>query len=428
MFKHLPFFESIGAFADPKMVAGKEHVLAEFEAALVILRTFDAWLDSPAWVMGLEDPVILAAREEKISAVHEEGIQHLFRTMLRYFDEYKGEGATYVVGPFFAYAWLLEERGWYTLAEDVLRTIEQAVTPVGGPKDLQCAIHACRKLGDLAIRQSDFLKAKTWFESQRFLAEFIHATEHALDARVRHAGVQQTIGNLGQAETVLTDVIAEARQARLPRVESFARRSRGAAMLRQDRPGDALREYYHAYQLAPDQLEREWLLGDLAGCLSLLGVLNTARVIHETLAQVAVNSATRTLALVNLVEVLVWDNDQVAFQRVWKEVLQRPLARDLRIHALFYHAKGIERFGTVETAIAAYTDVAQQAQQMGVYDFEFRALSAIDRLRDPEQSLTTAETRADTATSDASPAVQAEWRDIATAIEESCRLQRQMAM
>src|SRR5580704_8052946 len=147
--RHIPFFEAIADVADTEQAAEKSGLLAELHAAIIILRLFDDWVDNPGTVLGIEDP--RRKREMTVNEVQDMGIQHLFKKMLHMLDEWKGHHPTRVVGPMIAYAWLLEERELYQLAEDVMTTVADAVQPVSGPVHHPRAIEVQRKLGQLAM-------------------------------------------------------------------------------------------------------------------------------------------------------------------------------------------------------------------------------------------------------------------------------------
>ena len=355
---------------------------------------------------------------QKIEGLSDIKVRHLLGTMVSGLTHGEGNNPALVVGPLLAYAWLLEEREHYTLATDVLQTVAAVIDSVDGSMDYELAVTVHRRIGDLFHRNRLFDDAETSYARARVLAEAMNNQALALDARIHLAGLQCTRGNLGDADTALATVIEEASRAQLSRVEAFARRTRGAAIYRRKRPGDALREYYAAFVIAPDDLQREWLLGDIAACVTLLGLRDTARLVHQVLAKTSHSLAVQSLALVNLLEIYVLDDNQVAFHALRKVLQQRDLARDLRLYVLLFEARAAEQWQGVEAAIAAYTVLVEQAQLTGVHDLEFEALEALKLLQRQHEHVA-AHLSAST------PPPDTEWRDVTEAIEAACRLRLQ---
>lgn len=406
--RHLPFFQILAEHADET----DSSLWHEFQAAVVILRYLTDWAECPALATGTDQGIQLL--KQHISETQDDAARYLLSAMLGNLLRSRSSDPGLIVGPFLAYAWLLEERTYFALAADVLQTIVEIVDPPTGPAHQQLAAIVHRRNGDLFHRHRQFDLAETHYKRELALANAIGDQALALDARTRLAAVQTTRGNLGQAETDLSAIIEEAERARELRVEAYARRARGSTMQRRGRTGDALREFYAAFLIAPDDFEREWLLGDIASCAAELGLLDTARIIHQTLARTAHTPAAQSLALVNLLEIAVWTDDQETFRALWQELLERDLARDLQLHALLYAAKGAERWQGAEAARTAYTALVDQARQAGVHDVEFIALEALKSLQSKSGqatgSLPTIRSAAAT-----------EWGDIAAAIETACR-------
>lgn len=407
--RHLPFFEVLAAQSDDT----DSSIWHECQTAIVVLRLLTDWAESPTLATVTTHGVTLL--KEHLAKTEDDTVKHLLGTILSDLLHPKTNDPALILGPFLAYAWTLEERLYFELAADVLQTVVDVVDPPSGPIDQEWAIIAHRRAGDLFHRHRQFDSAETSYNRARLLAESAGDHQRSLDIQTRLAGVQESRGNLGNAESMLAAIIDEAQSKHLTRTESFARRARATTMLRRNRTGDALSEFYAAFVIAPDDLEREWLLGGIAGCASLLGLRDTARLIHQALAKTAHNQAAQSTALVNLLEIAVWDDDQETFQKIWQDLLQRDLARDLKLHASLFSARGVEQWEGSDAAEKAYAVLAEEARQVGVHDIEFAALEALDRLHNRRG-------QANVNLPTSMPTLQPEWKDIAASIEADCRL------
>ena len=417
MIRHLVFFEAMADVAESDADPSTSDLYAELQAAFCLLRLLDEWIDCPALVFGLgEGAIRIRLLIEKVPNL---AVRHIFRTIVSVMTHWDGGSITSVVAPFVSYAWLLEERERFVLAADVLKTAVEIVDPLRGTIDRGFAARLYRRLGDIALRQRQFDQADEYYEDTLRVATAGGEYDLALDARIRRATVQLTRGDLGDAEVVLTAIIKRAREVHLPRAESYGRRVRGAVMQRRGRAGEALCEFYKAYTLAPDDLEREWLLGDIAVCALDLGLRDVARTIHQALAKTAHTPAAKSLALVNLLEIAVFDNDPATFRAIWLELQHQELPRDQALYAALYRAKGIEWWHGSETAKIAYAELATRAQLAGAHHVEFQAMDALQRL---EQGQGHNETTPAEVLFPRSMPFNPTWGKVAEAVEEACQL------
>jgi tetratricopeptide (TPR) repeat protein len=414
--RHLAFFEVISEHADQA-----DPVWVESVAGMLVLRFFEEWLDSPA-LASMNEPGIARMRQ-MIDEIANPEARHLLGTAVSVLIQAEGGNPSLVVGPLLAYARCLEEAGRVTLAEDVLNTVLEAINAPHGVRDLRLAVAIYHRLGSIALSTKRLDDADASYSRALFLCENLHDLSVELEIRIRLAQVYISRGNLGDAVPVLTTIIDRAQSAALQRIEALGRRVRGAVMQRQGHVGSALREYYLAYTQTSDELEKEYLFGDIATCASELGLRSTARVVHTTLARTAFGEETRSRALINLLEISVWDGDQETFNRLWKELLERKLPTYLHAFAQLYHASGIERWQSRQMAIEAYESVAEYAARTGHHHTEFLALEAAKRLQGSQEQLAVTATPAAALTSEDS--IPSQWNDVTEAIEALCNLKLQ---
>ena len=411
--RHLAFFEAIAEHPDQG-----DPLWVESVSGMLVLRFFEEWLDSPA-LASVNEPGI-GRMQGLIEEIENPEIRYLLGTAVRVLMEAEGGRPSLVVGPLLAYARYLDEEGRDVLAIDVLHTVAEAVNPPDGAGDFRLAAQIYLRIGALAIRSRQFDVAEANHKTAIGLGELLDDRAIVLEANIAQAMVTTMRGNLGEAEASLTALIQQARSAGIPWLEARGRHIRGSAIQRRGRAGEALRDFYAAYPIAPNELMREMLLNDMAACAAELGLWRTARIVHRTLAQTAQSEAARSAALINLLEVAIWDKDQAAFQAAWRQLGQCKIPGDLQLHAEWYYAQGIEYWEEHQVAVEAYTNVVKRAKEVGVHEIEFRALQALDRLQ-------SADSQPPVQTEPTSPVSTSEWQDVAEAIEAICELKMHAA-
>ena len=409
--RHLAFFEVIAEHPDQG-----DPLWVESVSGMLVLRFFEEWLDSPALASMNESGI--ERMRGMIDEVKNPEIRALLGTAVTVLMEAEGGDPVLVVGPLLAYARALEEAEQYTLAVDVLETVIEPLEHSKGPHALQLTSVTYRRLGTVLLRMERFDDAEERFRRAISYAEAVHDVSLTLEARISQTRVWIARGNLGDVEAALTLVIDQAQAVNLQRIDALARRVRGTALQKQGRHDQALREFHRAYAYAPDELEREFLLGDMAACAAELGLRSTARILHQTLARTALNKVARSIARVNLLEIAVWDGDQTVFHTLWNALQQEQVPNDIGMYACLYHAQGIERWETTDAAISAYRLVAEQAARAGTHQVEFLALEAVERL----QSRTANQKVSTPISLGFEDAAKLGWQDVTQAIEEICSL------
>jgi len=408
---NLAFFEALANTAEIKDPQEREAWSRELQAAVLVLRFFSDWAGFPA----ITHDAISQRKvmRDKIAAVQNHSARYLFGSVVGLMYRSDGDPED-VTAPLLAYAWLLEEREQYTLATDLLWTVARALEPARGPGrrmvGYPLAATIERRLGDLALRRGDLDAAESHYQQQLTFARFGGDKAMILHARTLIVRVQQTRGNLGTADSALGTIIADAAEGDDARAEAYARRIRGSVRHRQGRYEEALADHFRAYTIAPEWVEREWLLVDIAACCFDLGHLALARLAFISLAKTAHNAPARSLALINLLEMAVLEDDRTSFDVLVRQLNGLEMPIEQQLYRDLYQAGGIALWEGAEAGRAAYDALVVRARQVGQHAFEFRAIEAAGKLDRPVEVVEPA----------AEPSGSATWESLSKAIEAEC--------
>jgi len=362
----------------------------------LVMRVFDDWLIlGPARIaFDLRHSQIFATIATIPEAYQQE--RRVLETALQLLINASGTDPDPVVGPLLAYAAILETRNAWGPAADVYQTVAYGLTDFHGNRQDLASIALVRlREGQCWRNAQEYEHAVAAYEAAGMLAEIAKNDVLRLQGRLGLANVARVRGALPVAETALDEILEDAERCSLL-VAALLRpavlHSRGVVRLARGRYDEALADLYAAYCDTSDLLERELVLADLGACASVACYRDTARNALEVIALTAHRPLARQFALVNLLEIAVLDENQLAFER-WRSALVLaeciPLAQ---AHAKLYLARGVERFQGQDQALSAFQEAAHYAATAGIHQVEFEALGDIDRLKQAAMAPITAAT------------------------------------
>lgn len=370
--RHLPFINALASAADTS-----DPVWRDAAGGYLALRFFDCWLeDGPDVIAG--DPGISVLRAE-VTAVPDAdpSVRETLLTFVTIMSEAKQADPVAVSESLLTYGKYLESAGRLELAADVYRTLAEALDPPSGTIDPGLAATAFVLYGFVSRLLGDFDLAGAAYDRSHTLATQVGDLAAALRARIGTANLLRGRGNLGDSEALLDSVVKEAAAANLSHMQSGALHSRGAARQKRGRYAEAMIDYFASYELAPDETERELILGDLAACALDAGYHRMARDAHRRLADTTHTPILRLSSLINLLEIAARDGDAVEFDRLQRDIqayaAEHPVPVEHAVHLTLHTAHGTERFGTQEAAITAYQIVIALARDAGIHQVEFEA-------------------------------------------------------
>ena len=197
-------------------------------------------------------------------------------------------------------------------------------------------------------------------------------------------------GNLPQAQSILDDVVVQARDQNLTSVEAVALHSRAVLAQLLGEKADAVRLCYDALNITTAPGARDAVLEDLAVAFSELGMRDAARDAHVLLSMTAQAKWVRWLATINLMELASIDGMEPAFDSYALELSRAPMGPWLKSHYLLFLGEGLERFGRFDAARAALEETIEFAAANQIHAVTFKAESALVALRGARRMPTTA--------------------------------------
>jgi tetratricopeptide (TPR) repeat protein len=369
--RHIPFLQ---ALADAS--GADDPVWRDASAGYLVLRFFDRWLEEGPARMSADTG--LQGLRERIRSVQdvEPRVRNTLLKAIQEMVDAEEANPAVVLESLLEYGRYLEMAGRLELAAHIYQTMIDVLDSSGCSDPLSAAT-ARMRYGLVMRLLGDFDTSSDSYQRAEHLAEQACNFVLVLRARVGMANTLRARGNLGDAESLLDRVVVDASQESLVNAESIALHSRGGIREIRGRRNEAMEDFFRAYKLANDTSERERILGDLAACAGKAGYHQMARNAHRVLAYTTNDPFIRSSALMNLLELAVWEGNATEFERLQGQIQihaeQHPLPAEYAIHTALYRAYGIERFGLQEDAIAAYRDVITQANNTGLYHVAFEA-------------------------------------------------------
>jgi tetratricopeptide (TPR) repeat protein len=276
------------------------------------------------------------------------------------------------------YGRVLDYEASWALSTDVFSTVASVVRP---ERNARLAVEALIAMGGSARRNGDWETSARAYSQAAYIADTMGDLPGVLTVQVGIANTYLAKGNLPQAQTILDDVIVQARDQEFPDVQAVALHSRAALAQRRGEPAEGLKLAYEALGLTTKHPEKDQILEDIAGLFTELGMHSAARDSHLILAATAQAKLTRWLATVNLMELASLDGMEDAFDGYARELARAPLGAWVRSHYLLFLGEGFERFGREEAAIDALSEAARFAESNQIHQTAFKAQAALERAR-----------------------------------------------
>jgi tetratricopeptide (TPR) repeat protein len=275
------------------------------------------------------------------------------------------------------------EANW-ALATDVFSTVAGVARP---ERNARLAVEAHVAVGGAARRNGEWETSARAYSQAAYIADTLGDRPGLLTVQIGIANTYLAKGNLPQAETILDDVIVQARDQALPEIQSRALHSRAALASRRGEHTEALKLAYEALNLTAKPAERDVVLGDIAAIFTLLGMYGPAREAHLVLTATAQSKMVRWSATLNLMELASFDGMEDAFDEYARELARAPLGPWIRSHYLLFLGEGLSRFGRQETAIEALEEAVRFAESNQIHQTAFKAQDALAGVRSAPRSV-----------------------------------------
>jgi tetratricopeptide (TPR) repeat protein len=303
------------------------------------------------------------------------------------FDEATKRGAIddTVCASLLAYGRSLDYEASWGLATDVFQTVAKLVRP---EKNARLAVEANVAVGGAARRNGDWDTSARAYSQAAYIADTLGDKPGVLTVQVGIANTYLAKGNLPQAETILDDVIVQARDEELYEVEGMALHSRGVLAHRRGAHAEGLKLAYEAFGLTMNPTEKDLVLEDIAAMFTELGMHGSARDAHLILATTSQAKLVRWSATLNLMELASLDGMEEVFDSYARELASAPLGAWVRSHYLLFLGEGLHRFGRAEEATQALQEASALADANQIHQIAFKAQAALTAQRSAPRVVT----------------------------------------
>lgn len=379
MIRHQPYFDTLGSMQEDS--ASWRSVFA----GLSVLRLVDSYggPGSPGSPAGWAQLHSVRAAIEEMS----EGdvIRGMLTTVLDELTKRNAVDETVCLS-LLAYGRSLDYEASWGLATDVFSTVAKIAVPEKNPR---FSVEANVLVGGAARRNGDWEASARAYSQAAYIADTLGDRPGVLTVQVGIANTYLAKGNLPQAQSILDDVIVQARDQSLPEIQGMALHSRAVLMARGGEPAEALKLAHEALGLTSKPSEKDQVLVDIAGMFTALGLHESARDAHLILTATAQTKFVRWSATLNLMELASLEGNATAFDAYARELAGAPLGAWVRSHYLLFLGEGFHRFGREESAIEALEEAVVFADANQIHHIAFKAQATLGEVRSNPRTVPT---------------------------------------
>jgi tetratricopeptide (TPR) repeat protein len=276
------------------------------------------------------------------------------------------------------YGRALDYEAAWSLATDVFSTVAALAKP---ERNARLAVEANIAVGGTARRNGDWEASARAYSQAAYIADILGDHPGVLAVQVGIANTYLAKGNFPDAQTILDDVIVQARDQHLAEIQSHALHSRGVLASRRGEHADGLKLAYEALNLSGKLADKDGILEDIAAMFVQLGMHDSARDAHLVLSATAQTKFVRWSATLNLMELASLDGIEPTFDTYARELAKAPMGAWIRSHYLLFLGEGFDRFGRQDLAIETLTEAARFAETNQIHQIAFKAQAALERVR-----------------------------------------------
>ena len=371
MIRHQVYFDTLGSMQEDS--ASWRTVFA----GLSVLRLVDAYTDTVSSV----DPANWAQLHSVRTAIEgvSEGdtVRGVLTTVLEEVTK-RGSIDETVCRSLLAYGRALDYEAAWGLAIDVFSTVVKLTRP---EKNAKLAVEAHVAVGGAARRNGDWDTSARAYSQAAYIADTLGDRQGVLTVQVGIANTYMAKGNLPQAQTILDDVLVQARDQELVEVQAIALHSRAALAHHKSDHSEAIKFAHEALGLTTNPTERDSVLEDIASMFTALGMHDSARDSHLILTATAQSKMVRGTATINLMELASLDDMPEAFDSYARELASAPLGPWLRAHYLLYLGEGMNRLCRREASEEALKEAISFAEANQFHQVSFKAQAALSAIR-----------------------------------------------
>jgi tetratricopeptide (TPR) repeat protein len=277
-----------------------------------------------------------------------------------------------------AYGQALEYEAKWALAADVYGTIVVYTHPT---EDADLTLAASLQCGYCFRTMGRLDDAATAYDRASQIAIAVDDTLGILRGRLGEAKVASARGNMPAAESILAEVLVEAKsrgfedfQSRVLNDQAYVAGLRG----QHDR---AVGFSYEALALSKSQREKDRILTNIATGLRHLGLTETARDAYLVLAATAQEQFIRWNSELNLMELAAEFGNELQFDRLRRDLEQADFTPQLHAQYLMYVGKGYTSLGNFDCATSYLMEALEFASAEKLNQVVFEAEAALDEAK-----------------------------------------------
>ena len=390
----------------------------EAHAALLTLRFVDHWMTLGTEMLDPTSRALGVTRAAVDSPQVEAEMRSSLLTILDGVVALHDSDAQPVLPRVYALAMLFEQRGLLAQAADVYRTVARYVD---ASAHLDLAYDAHMRHGYCLRYLGEFEWADQAYASAGTLATRDGDRIRVVLARLGRAKVIWDRGDLPVAAEAIRELLVEAESLDSMTVRALLLHDRGVLEWVRGNRENAIRSVFSAFQLSPDEYDRERMLGDLAAYLSQSGAHESARDALRVLERSARTQGGRWIAQINLMDLAYRTRNEIAFQQYRRALADVPLPPATRVSFLLDVGKGCIAFGQCREARVALKECVRLASEHAFNRRLIQAEETLLELDQVEQQRTPIPwSTADQSTSVSAPDdIQAALRQLLESIEEA---------
>jgi tetratricopeptide (TPR) repeat protein len=371
MIRHQSYFDTLGSMQEDS--ASWRAVFA----GLSVLRLVDAYTDTGSSV----DPANWAQLHSVRTAIEAVGegdpVRGVLTNVLEEVTTRRAIDDT-VSASLLAYGRALDYEAAWGLAIDVFSTVAKLTRPEKNPK---LAVEAHVAVGGAARRNGEWEISARAYSQAAYIADTLSDHQGVLTVQVGIANTYMAKGNLPQAQTILDDVLVQARDQELPQVQAIALHSRAALAHHKGDNPEGIKLAHEALGFTTNPTDRDMVLDDIAGMFTELGLRDAARDTHLIVAATSRSKTASAQATINLMELASVDGMVEAFDSYACELAQARLSPWLRAHYLLYLGEGMDRLDRREASEEALKEAISFAEANQIHQVSYRAQSALSEVR-----------------------------------------------
>jgi tetratricopeptide (TPR) repeat protein len=378
MIRHQVYFDVLGSMKEDSASWRSTF------AGLSVLRLVDTYADtgSPQSPAGWAQLHSVRAAVEAVS--EGDPVRGVLTAVLENVTHRNGVDDS-VCGSLLAYGRSLDYEASWGLATDVFSTVAKLTRP---EKNARLAVEAHTAVGGAARRNGDWEVSARAYSQAAYIADTLGDRAGVLGVQIGIANTYVAKGNLPQAETILDDVIVQARDQELTEIQGMALHSRAAVAQKRGQYAEALKLAYDGLRHTVKPATRDFVLEDIAAIFTDLGMRDSARDAHLILVATAQTKLVRWTATVNLLELASIDGMEDAFDSYANQLASAETGPWVRAHFLLFLGEGLHRLERTAQAEETLVEAVTFSETNQFHEIAFKAQSALSAVQSTPRVVT----------------------------------------